>query len=194
MVCFPELYWFAANATYDVVLDIRCDEGKVFCPYNTFVYAVSYFEYNQYTIMARMNLTPLATLRVSKYQIPRHNLLPNTSIQNHPLVIYHRCFSASTSASAIEGHLKDVGVVVPQWRYTMYTTTHFHSTTHEVLCVSSGQAKLCRFKIYRIIPTAKWLFARLWWRTKPRKSRDRGPKRRCYCGACWSRSSLARRL
>jgi len=25
----------------------------------------------------------------------------------------------------------------------MYSTTHFHSTTHEVLCISSGRAKLC---------------------------------------------------
>lgn len=25
----------------------------------------------------------------------------------------------------------------------MYNTTHFHSTTHEVLCVTAGRAKLC---------------------------------------------------
>jgi uncharacterized protein YjlB len=25
----------------------------------------------------------------------------------------------------------------------MYTTTHFHSTTHEVLCIVSGSARLC---------------------------------------------------
>lgn len=25
----------------------------------------------------------------------------------------------------------------------MYSTTHFHSTAHEVLCISSGKAKLC---------------------------------------------------
>jgi uncharacterized protein YjlB len=25
----------------------------------------------------------------------------------------------------------------------MYHTTHFHSTTHEVLCVAAGRAKLC---------------------------------------------------
>lgn len=30
----------------------------------------------------------------------------------------------------------------PQWRYTMYSQTHFHSTTHELLVVSSGNAKL----------------------------------------------------
>ena len=25
----------------------------------------------------------------------------------------------------------------------MYPTTHFHSTTHEVLCIATGQARLC---------------------------------------------------
>jgi len=25
----------------------------------------------------------------------------------------------------------------------MYSATHFHSTTHEVLCIASGHAKLC---------------------------------------------------
>jgi uncharacterized protein YjlB len=43
----------------------------------------------------------------------------------------------------VEGHLKQIGVVAPQWRYTMYSTTQFHSTTHEVLCVVRGQARLC---------------------------------------------------
>ena len=43
----------------------------------------------------------------------------------------------------MEKHLNATGVVIPQWRYTMYSTTHFHSTTHEVLCVFNGKAKLC---------------------------------------------------
>lgn len=93
--------------------------------------------------MARLSLTPLASLRVSQHQIPCYNLIPNTSIQQHPLLIYHSCLPSSSSTSAIEDHLKAVNVVVPQWVYTMYSTTHFHSTTHEVLCISSGIAKLC---------------------------------------------------
>ncbi|CAJ2503647.1 Uu.00g110410.m01.CDS01 [Anthostomella pinea] len=87
---------------------------------------------------------PLASLRVSRHQIPAHNLIPNTSIQNKPLLHYHAAFPpASITASAIESHLTSVGVVEPQWRFTMYSTTHFHSTAHEVLCVSDGKAKLC---------------------------------------------------
>jgi uncharacterized protein YjlB len=26
----------------------------------------------------------------------------------------------------------------------MFDTTHFHSTTHEVLCISAGKATLCK--------------------------------------------------
>ncbi|KAK9787941.1 hypothetical protein SCARD494_10191 [Seiridium cardinale] len=88
-------------------------------------------------------LTPLACLRVSKHQIPAHQLIPNTSVQQKPLCHYHGIFPHSISASAIESHLSSVGVVEPQWRYTMYSTTHFHSTSHEVLCISSGKATLC---------------------------------------------------
>ncbi|TDZ67852.1 Uncharacterized protein CTRI78_v002635 [Colletotrichum trifolii] len=87
-------------------------------------------------------LTPLSSLRVSKHFIPAHGLLPNTSIQNKPLFIYHSAFP-SASASAIESHLSSVGVVEPRWRYTMYSTSHFHSTTHELLCISNGRARLC---------------------------------------------------
>lgn len=88
-------------------------------------------------------LTPLAELRVSSHQIPAHNRLPNTSIQQKPLLIYHSAFRPHVSAPAVESHLCKVDVVTPQWRYTMYKTTHFHSTAHEILCVVSGKAKVC---------------------------------------------------
>ena len=95
------------------------------------------------TTTTMVSLTPLSSLRVSKYYIPRFNFTPNTSIQNHPLLIYHACFPQSTSAFVIEPHLQSVGVVVPHWRYTMHNTSHFHSTTHEVLCIAAGRANLC---------------------------------------------------
>lgn len=94
-------------------------------------------------VMAPVELTSLTSLRVSKYQIPAHSLIPNTSIQQRPVLIYHSCFPPQVSASEIEDHLHSVGVIVPQWRYTLHNTTHFHTTTHEVLCVSMGAAKLC---------------------------------------------------
>ncbi|KAI8962595.1 RmlC-like cupin domain-containing protein [Daldinia sp. FL1419] len=92
----------------------------------------------------KLTPTPLTSLRVSRHLIPAHGLIPNTSIQNKPLLHYHEAFPPSSlTASAIESHLTTIGVVEPQWRFTMYSTTHFHSSTHELLCISSGKAKLC---------------------------------------------------
>lgn len=88
-------------------------------------------------------LTPLKDLRVSSHYIPSFDRLPNSSIQKKPLLIYHSAFHASASASAIESHLSTVGLVTPQWRYTVFSRSHFHSTAHEVLCVASGKAKVC---------------------------------------------------
>ncbi|KAI1098128.1 RmlC-like cupin domain-containing protein [Jackrogersella minutella] len=88
--------------------------------------------------------TPLSSLRISRHSIPAYNHIPNTSIQNKSLLHYHEAFPPlNLTASAIESHLTAVGVVEPQWRFSMYSTTHFHSTTHEVLCISQGKARLC---------------------------------------------------
>jgi len=91
--------------------------------------------------MSPLTLTPLGALHLSGHYIPSHAHLPNTTAHNHPLLIYHSCFPSSTPPSALEAHLAS-NSLTPQWRYTMYTTTHYHSTTHEVLCVFSGRARL----------------------------------------------------
>ncbi|KAH7316497.1 RmlC-like cupin domain-containing protein [Stachybotrys elegans] len=91
---------------------------------------------------SKPTITPLTSLSVSRHLIPATSKAPNTSIQQKPLLIYHSVFS-STYTTAIERHLRDTAVVVPQWRYTMYDMSHYHSTTHEVLCVSHGRARLC---------------------------------------------------
>ncbi|CCM04638.1 uncharacterized protein FIBRA_06822 [Fibroporia radiculosa] len=92
----------------------------------------------------REELIPLSALRTSTYYIPAHAHNPNTSLAPHPLLIYHGVFrhTPSISASKIESHLTDIGVVVPHWRYTMYRQSHFHSTTHELLAIASGRARL----------------------------------------------------
>jgi uncharacterized protein YjlB len=69
---------------------------------------------------------PLKDLKVLKHQIPAHGLTPNTSIQGKPLLIYKSAFPHNVTASEIERHLSSVGVVKPQWRYTMYSRSHFH--------------------------------------------------------------------
>ncbi|KAF1949701.1 hypothetical protein CC80DRAFT_598702 [Byssothecium circinans] len=91
--------------------------------------------------MPSLNLTPLASLRLSAFQIPSHSLLPNTQPHHHPLLVYHQTYPPSTDPSTIESHLP-TNNISPQWRYTMYSQTHYHSTTHEVLCVYAGRAKL----------------------------------------------------
>ncbi|USP75558.1 hypothetical protein yc1106_02832 [Curvularia clavata] len=91
--------------------------------------------------MPSINLTPLTSLRLTAYFIPSHALIPNTTPHGHPLIIYHSAFPASTPPSALEAHLPSNGLS-PQWRYTMYSTTHYHSTTHEFLCIFLGRARL----------------------------------------------------
>ncbi|KAI6873161.1 hypothetical protein KC343_g9944 [Hortaea werneckii] len=89
-------------------------------------------------------LTPLKDLQVLTHQIPSYHLVPNTTLHNKPLLIYRAAFPPPlTNASLIESHLTSVGVVAPQWRYTMYSTSHFHSTSHEVLGIANGRARLC---------------------------------------------------
>ncbi|KAL4067402.1 hypothetical protein V8B97DRAFT_2024980 [Scleroderma yunnanense] len=61
------------------------------------------------------SLTPPTSLRVSRHQICKFNRFHNTSIQHQPLLIYHSCFSAHSSA--VESHL--------------------------LLCIVSERAKLC---------------------------------------------------
>ncbi|BDD59798.1 hypothetical protein MAP00_004987 [Monascus purpureus] len=80
-------------------------------------------------------------IRITTKQIAGWQRIPNTSIQSKPLIIYHNAFDATPSELA--AHLEKVGAVSPQWTYTMYNTTHYHSTTHEVLGVVSGRARLC---------------------------------------------------
>lgn len=69
-------------------------------------------------------LTPLKELKVLQHQIPAHGLNPNTSLQNKPLLIYRSAFPSNTNASQIESHLSSVGVVTPQWRYTVAPSHH----------------------------------------------------------------------
>ncbi|TCD66549.1 hypothetical protein EIP91_001270 [Steccherinum ochraceum] len=93
---------------------------------------------------SKATLTPLSSLRVSQHQIPRHGLVPNTSIHHKPVLIYHGAFEPDNlSPDAVEAHILSVGQFNPQWRYTMYSTSHFHSTVHELLVVFKGSAKVC---------------------------------------------------
>lgn len=88
-----------------------------------------------------MAFKPPSDIKVTARQIPKWERIPNTAIQSKPLMIYHGVFDA-TSAQ-LSRRLEEIGEVTPQWVYTMYSQTHFHSTTHEVLGVVAGRARLC---------------------------------------------------
>ena len=87
-------------------------------------------------------LTPLSALRVERHQIPAHGLIPNTSIQHRPLIIYRNLFPNPADASQIESHLVAVGVCEPMWRYPLYPDDHFHTTAHELVICHRGRARV----------------------------------------------------
>lgn len=66
--------------------------------------------------------------------------VPNNAL---PLLIYHHVIppQAVDNADYLE-HLFRSNGWPPQWRYPVYTFTHFHSNTHEVVGVFSGSARL----------------------------------------------------
>ena len=66
--------------------------------------------------------------------------VPNNKL---PVLIYHRVIPPDTADNAeyLE-HLFRTNGWPPQWRYPVYTFTHFHSNTPEVLGVYAGSAKL----------------------------------------------------
>ncbi len=64
--------------------------------------------------------------------------VPNSAL---PLVLYHHVLQEGDLAEAFEGLFASNGWP-PRWRYPVFTYTHFHSNTHEVLGVFAGRAKI----------------------------------------------------
>lgn len=81
------------------------------------------------------------------FDIPHHDTekgpIPNTSIQHRPLLHYKGAIPVSADAAKIERHLHEVAVVKAFGRFKMCVKTHFHSNSHQVLCVSSGAGNIC---------------------------------------------------
>ena len=70
---------------------------------------------------------------------------PSGGVPNNrlPVMIYHRVIppNVADNADYLE-HLFRSNGWPPQWRYPVYTFTHFHSNTHEALGVFAGSATL----------------------------------------------------
>lgn len=66
--------------------------------------------------------------------------VPNNTL---PVMIYHHVIPPGVADNAVYlEHLFRSNGWPPQWRYPVYTFTHFHSNTHEALGVFAGSAKL----------------------------------------------------
>ncbi|EPS38973.1 hypothetical protein H072_7277 [Dactylellina haptotyla CBS 200.50] len=85
------------------------------------------------------NQTSPVTLE--KHQVSSHGLIPNTSLHGIPFIHYKSAFASAASPDDVEQTLYANGWN-PTWRYTMYKSSHFHSTTHEALVVISGSAEI----------------------------------------------------
>lgn len=64
--------------------------------------------------------------------------VPNSPL---PLLLYHHVSHEERLADAFEALFARHGWP-PRWRYPVFTYTHFHSNTHEVLGVFAGNARI----------------------------------------------------
>lgn len=101
------------------------------------------------TLLGVLALTPMPRMAfATAREVAMDTLLinkPDGGVPNNalPVLIYHRVIPPDTADNAeyLE-HLFRTNGWPPQWRYPVYTFTHFHSNTHEVLGVYAGSAKL----------------------------------------------------
>jgi len=97
-------------------------------------------------VIALMPLPPVAF--ATPREVAMETLLidkPSGGVPNNklPVMIYHRVIPPNIvdNADYLE-HLFRSNGWPPQWRYPVYTFTHFHSNTHEALGVFAGTARL----------------------------------------------------
>lgn len=69
----------------------------------------------------------------------------NCSIQNLPVLIYKSAFAVSGNPSELANKIEetfDNNGFPPQWRFGLYEYPHYHSTSHEILGVFKGSARV----------------------------------------------------
>lgn len=91
------------------------------------------------------HLCMMATCDVVTHIVHDDGQFPNCSIQNLPVLIYKSAFpsygSPSELANTIEETFTNNGYP-PQWRFGLYEYPHYHSTSHEILGVFKGSARV----------------------------------------------------
>lgn len=87
------------------------------------------------------NLFPKLSSSPEAFRLPDGGWCPNNRLL--PLLVYRSAFDGSGEklASRIEKTFDAYGWP-PAWRYTIYDFPHYHSTSHEVIGVFAGSAKV----------------------------------------------------
>lgn len=87
----------------------------------------------------------MAACQAAAHIVHDDGQFPNCSIQNLPVLIYKAAFSANGSASELASKIEQTfekNGFPPQWRFGLYEYPHYHSTSHEILGVFKGSARV----------------------------------------------------
>lgn len=82
---------------------------------------------------------------VATYIVNDDGQFPNCSIQNLPVLIYKSAFASPGSPSELANKIEETFTnngFPPQWRFGLYDYPHYHSTSHEILGVFRGSARV----------------------------------------------------
>ena len=87
----------------------------------------------------------MAAHNVATHMVNDDGQFPNCSIQNLPVLIYKSAFPSSGNPSELANKIKETFTkhgFPPQWRFGLYEYPHYHSTSHEILGVFKGSARV----------------------------------------------------
>ena len=93
----------------------------------------------------------MTACNIATYIVNDDGQFPNCSIQNLPVLIYKSAFLSSGSPSELADKIEKTFTnngFPPQWRFGLYEYPHYHSTSHEILGVFKGSARV-RYGLYR---------------------------------------------
>lgn len=87
----------------------------------------------------------MTACNIVTYIVNDDGQFPNCSIQNLPVLIYKSAFPSSGSPSELANKIEETFAhngFPPQWRFGLYEYAHYHSTSHEILGVFKGSARV----------------------------------------------------
>lgn len=97
------------------------------------------------SIRSSRSLRIMTACNIVTYIVNDDGQFPNCSIQNLPVLIYKSAFPSSGSPSELANKIEETFAhngFPPQWRFGLYEYAHYHSTSHEILGVFKGSARV----------------------------------------------------